>query len=186
MPNDKNLIREKMLSIRKNMSKNEVEEKSARIIYFARKFITQEVNSIMFYVPINNEVDLIPLAEELFEKEYEILFPKVMDKTVILPYIINNFFKDFKKGAYGIPEPNTKAYKKKIDICFVPGIAFGSNGFRVGYGYSYFDRFLFSGQVHKTIGIGYDFQFVESVPYDKYDYKLDYLITEKGMGVLDE
>ncbi|MHA1405553.1 MAG: 5-formyltetrahydrofolate cyclo-ligase [Candidatus Helarchaeota archaeon] len=67
-----------------------------------------------------------------------------------------------------------------IDIILVPGLAFDRRGYRLGYGYGYYDNFL----THKsantlTIGLGFHFQVVPSVPKDGLDVPVDKIITEK-------
>ena len=97
-----------------------------------------------------------------------------------------NFFqwslKDpLKINKYGIPETISK---KKVNpgVLLVPLVAFDRQLNRLGYGGGYYDRYISKLQdSHKIIkiGIGYSFQKVKSLPINKYDKKLDFVITEK-------
>ena len=59
----------------------------------------------------------------------------------------------------------------------VPAMAFDSNGYRIGYGKGYYDRYLtdFDG---KKIGIGYSSCFRKCIIHDRFDKKVDYIITD--------
>ena len=66
-----------------------------------------------------------------------------------------------------------------IDLVLVPGIAFTRAGARIGRGAGFFDRFL----AHRAaraikIGIAFSFQIVESIPLDRYDVKLDLVVSD--------
>ena len=86
-----------------------------------------------------------------------------------------------KLNKYGIPEPE-KIKKVFPDIIFVPIVAFDNRLYRIGYGGGYYDRYI---QKHSSkkkllkIGIAHSYQKINKVPINKYDKKLDIIITEK-------
>ncbi len=179
LASEKAKLRGEFLKKRLLLSKGEIESKSSLIIRNIKKrdFLDNEV--YLFYVPIRNEVDLLPLARDLFNMGKTVLFPRIIDYERIIPYIVEDINFDFVKGAFGIPEPDTKPFYSEIDIIFVPGIVFGRNGYRIGYGKAYYDVFLNSYPYKKTVGVSYDFQLIEEVPYDEDDAKLNAIVTEK-------
>ena len=84
-------------------------------------------------------------------------------------------------NKYGIPEPTSKKIKYP-NILLVPLVAFDSSLNRVGYGGGFYDRYI--NRIKKnqkiiTIGLAYSFQKVKKIPVNKYDNKLDFIITEK-------
>ena len=97
-----------------------------------------------------------------------------------------NFFQWSKNeplviNKYGIPEPISE---KVIypDILLVPLLAFDSRLYRIGYGGGYYDRYIKKIKQKKkitTIGLAYSFQKIREVPINKYDIKLDFVITNK-------
>ena len=97
-----------------------------------------------------------------------------------------NFYKwDFseplKINKYGIPEPATKVITYP-DILLVPLVAFDKKLNRLGYGGGYYDRFISKLSKKKKIikiGLALSFQKINKVPINKYDQKLDYVITNK-------
>ena len=88
-------------------------------------------------------------------------------------------------NKFGILEP--KNSKKKIipDLILVPLVAFDSHLNRIGYGKGYYDRNLRKiNKIKKNVislGIAYSFQKCQKIPVSKYDFKLDYIFTEKGI-----
>ena len=93
--------------------------------------------------------------------------------------------KPLNVNQFGIPEP--KNSKKKIipDLIMVPLVAFDNRLNRIGYGKGYYDRSLRKiSKIKKNaifLGIAYSFQRCKKIPVNKYDFKLDYIFTEKGI-----
>ena len=84
-------------------------------------------------------------------------------------------------NKFGIPEPiaNKIVYP---NILLVPLVAFDKNFNRIGYGGGFYDRYIKRiSKIKKiyTIGLAYNFQKVKKIPTNKYDIKLDFIITEK-------
>ena len=92
-------------------------------------------------------------------------------------------FKDpLSINTYGIPEPISK---KKVypEILLIPLVAFDNELNRLGYGGGYYDRYISNLSNKKNIikiGFGFSFQKINKLPINKYDKKLDYIITEKN------
>ena len=84
-----------------------------------------------------------------------------------------------EKGAFGISEPVNKTQYSKydIDLFIIPGLAFGMQGERVGFGKGYYDKLLKNTDAIKT-GFLYDFQLTDEIEPEKHDIYMDYLITE--------
>ena len=64
-------------------------------------------------------------------------------------------------------------------MVFIPGIAFDARGYRTGYGKGYYDRWLKSVPLEKTVGLAYDFQITDKLPTEEYDIPVGVIITEK-------
>ncbi len=98
-----------------------------------------------------------------------------------------NFFKwSFKDplsvNSYGIPEPVSSNIVYP-DILLIPLVAFNKDLFRLGYGGGYYDRYIAKvskNKIIKKIGLGFSFQKVSSLPIEKHDIKLDFIVTEKN------
>ena len=86
-------------------------------------------------------------------------------------------------NKYGIPEPisNKIVYP---NILLVPLVAFDKDLNRIGYGGGFYDRYIDKIKKNKkiiTIGLAYSFQKVKNIPVNKYDFKLDHIVTNKGI-----
>ena len=88
-------------------------------------------------------------------------------------------------SKFGTLEPNNIKKEVVPDLIMVPLVAFDKQLNRVGYGKGYYDRSLkkISKIKKKTIslGIAYSFQKCTKIPTNKYDFKLDYIFTERGI-----
>ena len=89
-------------------------------------------------------------------------------------------------NKFGIPEP-IRSYKVRPDIFLVPLLAFDTNKNRLGYGKGFYDKFL--NEYIKwqkdilTVGVAFSFQKHHNLPVKSNDFKLDCIITEKGLIV---
>ncbi len=132
----------------------------------------QKAKTVMLYYPIHNEIDLRGLLRLAPEKQY--FLPVTHRKSIE----VRSYAKGdkLKKGKFGIPEPQTEAYKGKMDLILVPGVAFDKKGHRMGRGGGYYDRFLKRFRHAKKVGVAYKFQMVKKVPTSWHDVKMDRVI----------
>ena len=176
---NKSEIRKKILKIRKQNSYKNLKIDFEDILKILKK------NKIVYrfiggYYPYNHEVDSIKILKKFEKKRYQISLPKIKKNFQM------NFFHWSKKdpleiNKYGIPEPvsNKVVYP---DILLVPILAFDTRLYRIGYGGGYYDRYIKKVKKKKkitTIGLAYSFQKIKEVPINKYDIKLDFIVTEK-------
>ena len=92
-----------------------------------------------------------------------------------------NFSEPLKINKYGIPEPVTKNLVFP-DILLIPLVAFDKKLNRLGYGGGYYDRLIEKLSKKKKIikiGLALSVQRINKVPINKYDQKLDYIVTNK-------
>jgi 5-formyltetrahydrofolate cyclo-ligase len=88
-------------------------------------------------------------------------------------------------GKYNILEPDPVSpmlTPDLVDLILVPAVAIDASGYRLGYGGGYYDRLRWNPQWRKipTIGIVFDFSYVETLPTDLWDLPLDRVCTELG------
>ena len=122
-------------------------------------------------------------------------FLEISQKIICLPVIKEDFdylvFREFnkntalKEGKFKILEPVDSNRELLPDLVLVPCLAFDQFGYRLGYGGGYYDRTFarFKDIEHSfiSVAIAFDDQRVESVVHDKYDKKIDYILTEKSI-----
>ena len=67
------------------------------------------------------------------------------------------------------------------DVVIVPGLAFTSQGDRLGQGGGWYDRFLVAVRPNcRTIGVGFAEQIIDALPVEAHDIRLDHVVTESG------
>lgn len=141
--------------------------------YFLRAYGGYE--SYFIYNSFRSEVSTAAIIDGLVKAGKRVYCPKVVGRDMLcVPY------GEMKKGAYGIYEPTGKPYNGKIDVCVAPLLAVDGQGFRLGYGGGYYDRFFAANEIIK-VGIGYGFQQTSVDFRDKYDIPLDCFICERGI-----
>lgn len=133
---------------------------------------------IAFYFPIKQEIDLCLLWEEAKKRKLTILFPKVINDQEMIFCSINSY-RDLEYGCWGIYEPQSPQYTGDIDIMFIPGVAFGEDGSRLGYGKGYYDRFLIKNPHSLKIGVSLEENLVAQLPVESHDIFMDKILTEK-------
>jgi len=177
----KSKLRAKVLKVRKNNSKLSININPSNIYSYLKKK-NYNLKIIGGYYPTNYEIDDIEILNYFFKKGSIISLPKIKKKNQMEfytwckndPLLINK---------YGIPEPeNTN--RVYPDILFVPLVAFDKELNRLGYGGGFYDRYI--QKISKTkkiikVGLAFSFQKIKTIPINKYDKKLDIIITEKNI-----
>lgn len=132
--------------------------------------------TLLIYISINSEVDTIKIIN-YFLNTKNIAVPKIIDNDMFFCYVTN--LNELTPGKYNIPEPTNENIVTDFDnaICIVPGICYDKENYRIGYGKGYYDRFLSKNKI-KTIGLCYKECMIEKIDNDKYDYKIDEVITD--------
>jgi len=174
-------LRKKLINLRKTNCKEQV------ITFIRFKRILKKLNlkkNINFggYYPINSEIGCLDILKKLEKNKFKISLP-VTKKNYDMDFYEWSFQNSLKVSCQGIPEPNTK---KKVfpDVLIVPLVGFDKNKFRLGYGGGFYDRYIAKLSNFKkvlTVGFAFSFQEVKNIPTNKYDKKLDFILTDKGI-----
>ncbi len=179
-------LRQIMLTARGKLTLELVQEMSGSIIdkLGAFKQIT-EAEAVMCFLSIKNEVNLYPFIEQAREQGKRILVPRVESAGAIKA--VEYQLESIHKGPYGIIEPEGEPVDEKlIDAVLVPGLVFDFQGYRLGYGAGYYDRFLPLLRPDAFIcGVCYDWQVVETVFPQTRDVAVDWIITDKSEVVIN-
>lgn len=173
---DKKRVRELLAQKRRLLSKEDIAEQSSKVVAAVEQMPSfQSAKTVLIYYPTHNEVDLLSLIKR-YKKEKTFLFPVVHRKTMTAcPYEGNA---KMHRGKFNIPEPTTEPYVGDIDLILVPGVGFDKRGNRLGRGGGYYDKFITRlGRKTLLVGVGYDFQLVDEVPANRWDKRLDYVVT---------
>lgn len=182
---DKSQIRKRYKKLRKELSETEVMDKSLLIANRCIELPIWEKQIFHLFLSLEdqNEVDTALILNLLQGKDKEVVVPKIIDPEQ-LQHILLTDQTPFQKNPLGIPEPvsGIQIEPSKIDVVFVPLLAFDNKGNRIGYGKGYYDRFLARCKP-ECIKIGLSFYEVEqdSFPMEATDIPLDYCVTPEQL-----
>jgi 5-formyltetrahydrofolate cyclo-ligase len=136
------------------------------------------------FFPIRTEADVRPLMHRLKVRGARLCLPVVLDEQTIIFREISDGMPMVETG-FGTAGPGPDALVVDPDILLVPLSAFDSTGHRIGYGAGYYDRaisrLMDKGKTPRLIGIAFDCQEVEAIPYEDHDVPLDAVLTESGL-----
>jgi len=152
------------------ISSQQIHQKLKRIQEFS------SAKTIGSYYPIGSEVLTQDIMQEALSEGKEIYLPKVVENDLIFKKIED--LRNLEKGNFDIMEPKDNCpVSEKLDVILVPTVAVSRNGFRLGYGYGYYDRFLTQKNL-VTIALTFAKQIVKSIPHSDNDIKIDWIVTE--------
>ena len=176
---DKSQLRKAMLARRQAIAEDELKRHEPAIIEHIQALPCYcNASSMALYMPIRREVSLLSLWQP---EKRKILFPKVSGDNLVFSSAVTE--KDFRQGAYGIPEPVSHGNIEisEIDLIFVPGVAFDRYGHRLGYGKGYYDRLIVKCPGTTFIGVCLEEFYLEDLPVDPWDACVDFVVTQAGI-----
>ena len=178
----KHEIRLKYKELRRSLSENQIEELSLAIANEVLLLPIWEKTYFHIYLPIEEqkEVNTEYILHLLSGKDKEICISKSDFETRKMTSILLTDSTKIKKNNYNIPEPvdGIEVPSNKIEVVFIPLLAFDKKGNRVGYGKGFYDKFL--AECHPiTIKIGLSFFEPEELISDvtTSDIQLNYCVT---------
>jgi len=141
--------------------------------------VFQESKTILTYMPMRSEIDLTPLLEQYPSKNWAI--PRILPKGQMI-------FRAHDPSklilhTYGMWEPTSDCRAippEDIQLVLVPGLAFDREGWRLGYGGGYYDRFL-SQHPGRFVGVTVHALLIDQVPHAVHDIPMAFVFTEKGL-----
>lgn len=147
-------------------------------------FLTLNAQLAAFYMPIADELDIVPLIRWWQQRGLPVALPRTIVQEKRLEFrLVAQLDLDLKIGSYGILEP--KPYcplvsPDEIDIIVVPGRAFDECCNRLGRGLGYYDRFLkYLPQRTLKVALAFEWQIVKRIPTKPNDVAMDVIVTEK-------
>lgn len=140
-------------------------------------------NSVLLtYLSKSIEVDTFSIVDAAFANHKKVAVPRCIPGKIDMEFYYIRSRQDVAPGAFGVMEPIVEKCELLTDfsngLCIVPGLSFDVEGYRLGYGKGYYDRFLsqFKGT---TVGLCYSSCTQWRLPHGRYDKPVDLLITEK-------
>ncbi len=133
-------------------------------------------------ISVGNELNTYPIFIQAWKEGKKIAAPVVKGSTKELDFYIVNKMEDCREAGFGLIEPDPSKCEyvspENIDLVITPGLAFDTEGFRIGYGGGFFDRFL-QGLSVSTVSIVFQEQIIENIPREPFDVPVEHLLVGK-------
>lgn len=174
---EKARLRKQLLDARDGLSLEFMKITSKEIQENLRKIEQyRNAKTIGAYYSIGSEVKTQDILQEILNAGKELALPKVVKDDLVFKKISN--FSELEPGNFSVMEPKDKCeVVKNLDVILVPAIALSKDGFRLGYGFGYYDKYL-HGKKSTAIALSYAKQIIRSFPVDDHDVKMNFIATE--------
>ena len=139
-------------------------------------------DTLFIFVSSPIECDTHGIIADALESGKLVAVPRCLNKSGMMDFYRISSFDDLERGTFSLMEPDPEKCEKITDrsrgLCIVPGLCFDLEGYRVGFGKGYYDRFLNSfGGI--TAGICYSKYTVKQLPRGAHDRNTGILVTER-------
>lgn len=181
----KQKLRGEIKEWRKSLSPESKGQADRRILDRLRSLREYEgCETVLAYVSLPIEVDTLNLIQAAWQDGKKVAAPRCVPGTRDMEFFLISSFEQLEPQTFGVMEPVPHKCEKLVQfhnsICIVPALAYDRQGYRLGYGAGYYDRFL-SGYPGEKIGIVYQENMRQHLWHGKYDVQVDLIITEKRL-----
>lgn len=179
---EKKEIRKELIAKLKGLNREYRKDASEAIL---REIIKQKdyllAGTIFIYVGTESEVDTSLIIKDALAKGKKVVVPKIIELGLMEACEIDSM-EDLQPGRHDILEPMNTTYRldpEKIDVAYIPCVAYTREGYRLGYGGGFYDQFLLRGKFKRVL-IAFSEMEVEKLPVDLFDEKVHSILNEKG------
>ena len=180
---EKERLRQTFRELRRAFAKKEKEQYDREILKkLTSLYQYRNASLLLTYVSKEIEVDTLRLIRKALGDGKQVAVPKCIDGTRNMEFYTITGVEQLEKSTFGVLEPITGLCPRTEitpdALCIVPGMAFDAEGYRLGYGKGYYDRFL-SGFGGVTAGLCYSGCFRWRLPHGRYDRPVAFIVTER-------
>ena len=175
------------LSERRNLIKKNatIEFNIDAFFKLTEKIKLNAIDCIGSFMSIRSEISTNKLNKAILDMDKKLAFPTIEKNSETLIFKTTNSLKNFKLGKFNILEPKDDNKEIIPQLFFVPCLGFDLKGYRIGYGGGFYDKTFEKlkklNLLFYTVGFAYDDQKQNELPIEKFDYKLDFVLTEKQL-----
>ncbi|MGD1843680.1 MAG: 5-formyltetrahydrofolate cyclo-ligase [Thermonemataceae bacterium] len=194
MPTNKAYLRKVYKEKRKNMN-DEVHAHRSQLVaqQFFQYFQVQHLQSLHLFLPIQKlkELNTWYIVRKVWQAYPHLqLVVSVSDFTTLqMKSFYFNPDTPLKENTWGIPEVvNAVPFPdENIAMILLPLLAFDLDGYRVGYGKGFYDRFLqrCPAKIRK-VGLSLEAPIEKINDTDHHDVRMDYCVTPERVYVFDK
>ena len=181
----KHALRKKFLHIRNNLDTTYQIQATEKIFKTLEESdIFKNSQKIFIYVGFGTEIQTEYLIKKYINSK-EIFVPKIVSRTMKLVKIKD--WSDLSVGHFNVLEPiQNDFYAEEIDLVITPSIVFDKDGYRLGYGKGYYDKYFSENKYKASLGLSFEKLLQEEIPTEKHDKNVDLIITEERIIVINE
>jgi len=180
----KKSLRKKYIEQRNNIDseiRNKIDEKIINYIISSEEYISAK--NIFTFVGIGSEINTKALIEKALEEGKNVYVPLCISKSKMEAKKITNL-DELKENRLGLLEPSDDSENiniEKIDLSIIPCLSVDKEGYRLGYGGGFYDRF-FSHKTWKDAFVICREDFIsDQLPHDDFDVKFNIIVSESGV-----
>ena len=181
MQNSKKELRRELLAARLAIGQDEKKALDKALCdALAAHPLFAAADSVLGYLPMRGEPDLTPLLILASELGKRVFLPRCDEND--MTFHLFEGWEGLSPDRFAIPAPASTApvlTDTQNALCLLPGLATDKEGFRLGYGGGFYDRFLprFAGSLIFPVYA----QFVlDTLPSEAHDQRIPHIVTEKG------
>ena len=179
-------LRNKLTERRNLIKKNATIEFNIDAFFkLTEKIKLNAIDCVGSFMSIRSEISTNKLNKAILDMDKKLAFPTIEKNSETLIFKTTNSLKSFKLGKFNIPEPKDNNKEITPQLFFVPCLGFDLKGYRIGYGGGFYDKTFEKlkklNLLFNTVGFAYDDQKQNELPIEKFDYKLDFVLTEKQL-----
>lgn len=138
--------------------------------------LARNAKVIHSYLPFGSEPDINPLLQQLLDEGYTIVCPKSLAKRTMQNLVLTSL-QELEEGRFGTKHPASGIeHTGGVDLYIVPGVAFDSGNYRLGYGSGYYDAWFAAHADGYKLGICYPYQYLPELPNEAHDVPLNEII----------
>lgn len=135
----------------------------------------KNAQSIALVLSLEHEVNTFPIIKQALSDNKSVYVPETDYQNHNMTFKGIHDLSDIEKDSKGIYHSTSDSTTSNdIDLVIVPGVGFQQDGYRIGYGGGYYDKFL-TEHHSQTISLLYDFQLVTFQP-ESFDQPVDKLL----------
>ena len=180
----KKLLRKEALRRRRSLTAAERQEKSRLI---AEKLLTDDrirsARTVLGFFSMKDEVEMEDILRHLLDMGKKVALPLVTGPGMMEAVELKSFA-DLVPGDFNIPTVREDAREiiapHELDCIIVPAVAFSDEGYRLGMGGGFYDRYLVRAEKTDRLAVVFDCQIFpeEGFPREEYDQQVDSVFTE--------
>lgn len=177
---EKNELRKSLQEKLKKMTKYEYEQLSYKIaqnLFSDSAWI--EAKTVGITVSRVPEVDTYEMIRKAWESDKQVVVAKCDPKERTMHFRTLTDFAQLETVYFGLSEPiiekTIEVEKEQIDLLIVPGLAFTKEGYRLGFGGGYYDRYLEDYKGEK-LALAFPSQLLKVLPIESHDIPVDKIV----------